>query len=226
MKGDALKKMLFVALLTLLVTACSFANPQPTFTQAPITDTIAPPTTTPLPPSPDVTDNWLEYVNAEFGYAFKYPAGCFFGPMAADCKQNPPEERSPECLCFLNAENPNEVMMQSFLGDAEEGFTLVTFSVVHRDAQAFNPPEGEELTSWLNSQWSYLSEDMPVEPNLTLGGLPSARIYTPGSQQAYAAENIFVLKDGKLIQINMIDVDVEEHRDLYEKILATFRFIE
>ena len=221
-----MKKMPFLALLIFLVAACSSAVLQPTFTQTLPTDAIASPTTTPIPPTPDVTDDWPEYVNAEFGYAFKYPAGCFFGPMGADCKQKPPEERSPECLCFLNAENPNEVLMQSFVGNAEEGFTLVTFSVAHRDSQAFNPPEGEELTSWLNSQWSYLSEDMPVEPNQIIDGLPAASIYTPGSQQAFASENIFVIKDGKLIQIYMIDVDVEEHRELYENILTTFQFNE
>jgi len=218
--------MPFVALLMFMVAACSSAVLQPTFTRTPPIDTIASPTTTPIPPTPDVTNGWPEYVNGEFGYSFKYPVGCSFGVMAADCKQKSPEERSPECLCFLNAENPNEVLMQTFIGNAEEGFTLVTFSVAHRDTSAFNPPEGEELTSWLNSQWFYLSEDMPVEPNLIIDGLPAASIYTPGSQQAFASENIFVIKDGKLIQINMIDVDVEEHRELYENILTTFQFIE
>ncbi|MFC2043452.1 membrane lipoprotein lipid attachment site-containing protein [Chloroflexota bacterium] len=221
-----MKKMLFAYLLMFLVAACSSAILQPTFTRAPPTDTIASPTTTPIPPTPDVTTGWPEYVNADFGYSFKYPADCSFRPMAADCKQKPPEERSPECLCFLNAENPNEVLMQSFVGNAEEGFTLVTFSVTYYDTPAFNPPEGEELTSWLNIQWSYLSEDMPVEPNLIIDGLPAASIYTPGSQQAFASENIFVIKDGKLIQIYMIDVDVEEHREIYENILATFQFNE
>ncbi len=67
---------------------------------------------------------------------------------------------------------------------------------------------------------------MPVEPNQIIDGLPAASIYTPGSQQAFASENIFVIKDGKLIQIYMIDVDVEEHRELYENILTTFQFNE
>ena len=213
-------------MLLFLVVACSSAVLRPTFNRALPTDAIASPTTTPLLPTLDVTDDWPEYVNAEFGYAFKYPAGCFFGPMAAECKKKPPEVRSPECLCFLNAEKPNEVFMQSFVGNAEEGFTLVTFSVAHRVTQAFNPPEGKELASWLNSQWSYLSEDMPVEANLIIDGLPAVSIYTPGSQQAFASENIFVIKDGRLIQINMIDVDIEEHRELYENILTTFQFNE
>lgn len=59
---------------------------------------------------------------------------------------------------------------------------------------------------------------------MTLGGWPAVRIYSPGSPQANAAENIFVLKNGKLIQIMMIDVDVPELRERYETILSTFEF--
>ena len=216
--------MLFGILLMLLVAACSSAEPQSTSTPVAPTDTIAPPTTTPLPPTPEVTADWPEYVNAELGYAFKYPAGCSFGPMAAECGENPPEERSAECLCSLDAEIPNEVLMQSLLGNAEEGFTLATFYVLHYDTPEFNPPEGAELTSWLTSQHHVLPEDMPDEPNLVIDGLPAVRVYYPDFQRANAAEEIFVIRDGKLITIRMIDVDVEEHRELYENILTTLRF--
>ena len=223
--------MLFVFLFMFLAAACASAEPQHALTQVPATDTSAPPTTTPptitpITPTADDTADWQEYVNAELGYSFKYPAGCSFGPMGADCKQSPPEERPHECLCFLNAEDPYVVGMQSFLGDAEQGLSLVTFMVAYHDTAAFNPPEGEAWIPWLDNYWSGLSEDIPDEPNLNLGGLPGVRIYTPGSPQAYAAENIFVVKDDKLIQISMIDVDVEEHREFYESILSTFQFSE
>ena len=226
-----MKKMLFASLLLVMVTACSSGEPQPTFTLVPQTDTIAPPITTPLPPTPlpptpDETAGWPEYINSELGYAFKYPVGCFTGPIGADCKENPPEQRPPECLCFLDTENPNEVILQSFLGNAEEGLTLVTFYVAHFDTPAFNPPEGENLPSWLKNHFSYFSEEIPTESNLNLGGLPAVRIYIPGSQQSYPSEEIFVIRDGKLINIRLINVDVEEHRELYENILVTFKFSE
>ena len=216
--------MLFVISIMLILTTCTSVEPLPTINEVPPTDTNAPPTMTPFPPTPDLTADWLEYFNAELGYSFKYPAGCSFGPMAADCKQSPPEERPLECLCFLNAEDPYVVGMQAFLGNPAEGLTLVTLSVAQHGTSAFNPPEGEEWVSWLNEKWSFLSEDMPDEPNLNLGGLPAARIYEPGSPQAYPAEHIFVLKEGKLIHIYMIDVDVEEHREFYESVLASFQF--
>ncbi len=115
--------------------------------------------------------------------------------------------------------------MQAFLGEAEEALTLTTFSVVHYDSPAFNPPEGEDLISWLNSEFSYAGE-IPAEPNMTICGTPAARVYNPGSQQSPSSEEIYILKDGILIRISILDVDVEEHRELYEKILSTFQFSE
>ena len=218
--------MLFVFLIMLILTACTAVESPPTQTEVPPADTKAPPTVTPLPPTPDLTADWPEYVNTDLGYAFKYPSGCFLGPLSVGCKQNPPEERSPECLCFLNAEDPYVVGMQSFVGDPAEGLIMVSFYVMHHDTEAFNPPEGEDWISWFNTNWSYLSDEMPDEVNLTFGGLPAVRIYTPGGGGGSSADNIFVVKDGKLIQISMINVDVEEQREFYEQILATFQFSE
>jgi len=221
-----MKKMLFIILIMFILTSCTPAEPPPTQTDLPPTDTKIPPAVTPLPPTPDLTADWPEYVNTELGYSFKYPAECSFGPMGADCKQNPPEERPPECLCYLNAEDPYQVGMQSFLGDPAEGLILVSFYVMHHDTEAFNPPEGEDWIQWLKEKWSYLSEDMPDEANLTFAGLPAVRIHTPGGGGGSSADNIFVERDGKLIQISMINVDVEEQREFYELILATFQFSE
>lgn len=176
-------------------------------------------------PSSNTTSDWQVYHNEEFDYSLKYPSDCTFGPMPANCKQFPPEERPHECLCFPNTENPYEVGMQAFLGQAEDGLTLTTFSVVHYDSPAFNPPEGEELISWLNSEFSYAGE-IPTEPNMTISGIPAARVYNPGSQQSPSSEEIYILRNGFLIRISMLDVDIEENRDFYENILSTFHFSE
>jgi|GEM_PF-1798584 len=221
-----MKKMLFVILIMLILAACTSVEPPPIPTEVPPTDTKTPPTMTPLPPTPDRTSDWPEYINSDLGYSFKYPVGCFLGPLGVGCKQNPPEERPPECLCFLNAEDPYVVMMQSFVGDPAEGLILVSFMVAYHDTPAYKPPEGEDWVKWLKETWSYLSDEMPDEANQTFGGLPAVRIYTPGGGGGSSAENIFVVKDGKLIQISMINVDVEEQREFYELILATFQFSE
>ena len=218
--------MLFCILPVLLIAACSSAEPQPTSTQVPPTDTTAPPTTTLLPPTPDVTADWPEYVNTELGYAFKYPAGCSLGRLAASCGEIPPEERSAECLCSLEprrSSSEDVVLVQSLLGNAEEVFTLATFQILHYDTPEFNPPEGEELSSWLTSQHHVLPEDMPDDPNMVIDGLPAVRVYYDDVRQEFS-EVIYVIRNGRLINIRMIYVDVEEHRELYENMLTTLRF--
>jgi hypothetical protein len=222
-----MKKMLFGILLILLIAACSSAEPQSTATQVLPKETVAPPTGTPLPPTPDVTADWPEYVNNELGYAFKYPPGCSFGPLAADCGEKLPEERSVECLCSLEprrSTSEDVVLLQSLLGNAEEGFTLATFQVLYLDTPEFNPPEGEELSSWLTSQNHVLPEDMPDNPNMVIDGLPAVRVYYQWREQN--AEQIYVIGNGRLISILMEYVDVEEHRKLYENILTTLRFFD
>ena len=219
-----MKKLLTGFLLLLVVAACSAAEPQPTSTQAPAPGPIVSPTSTPLPPAPDLTADWPEFVNTELGYVFKYPAGCSLGLLDADCGLTPPEERSAECLCSLEAEIPGEVRLESLLGSPEAGYRLASFYVLHYDFPEFYPPEGTDLSSWLTSQHHVLPEDMPAEPNLVIDGLPAVRVYLPDFQRTFAAEEIFVISDGKLITIRMFDVDVEEHRELYENILSTLRF--
>ena len=237
-----MKKTLIGILLILLIAACSPAEPQPTSTQAPPTqttapptatqvpptDTSAPPTATPLPPTPEVTAGWQEYVNTELGYAIKYPAGCSLGPLAPACGEIPPEERSADCLCSLEprrSSSEDVVLIQSLLANAEEGFTLATFQVAYFDVPGFNPPEGEELSSWLTSQNFVLPEDMPAEPNMVIDGLPAVRVYYPEPRLEYT-EEIFVIRNGRLINIRMLHVNVEEHQELYENILTTLRFID
>ena len=220
-----------IVILSLVVSACSGGQEQtaespPVQTEVPLADTIAPPTNTPIPPTPDLTADWPEYINTDLGYSFKYPADCFLGPLGADCKQNPPEQRPPECLCFLNAEDPYAVMMQSFVGDPAEGLMLVTFSVASRDTPAYHPPEEGDWVPWLQETWSYLSDEMPGETNQTIGGFPAVQIYTPGGGGGASAENIFVVKNGKLIQISMVNVDTEAQLEFYQLVLSTFQFTE
>ena len=108
---DMKSNIFLVISLALILASCSQTATQPVDTQISPTDTPElTPTDIPtsIPSTPDATADWPVYENAVLGYSFKYPSGCFFGPMPADCKGNPPEERPPECLCFLDSENPKK----------------------------------------------------------------------------------------------------------------------
>ena len=151
-----------------------------------------------------------------------YPTDCFYGRMPSDCKGKPPEERRAECLCFLDDENPDNLFMQAFLGDGEN-LSLATFTVSHYDSGVFNPPPGTDLASWINENYSEMFEDIPEEPNMVIGGVPAVRLYSPQSPMAPSYEDIWFFHNDILFQINILDVDIQSNRELYDQLLSTFR---
>jgi len=171
------------------------------------------------------TSDWNNYKNEKYGYSFKYPKDCFYGRMPSDCKGKPPEERRAECLCFLDGSNPDNVFLQAFLGDGEK-LSLATFTVSHHDSEVFNPPPGTDLTSWIYENYSEMFEDIPEEPNMDIGGVPAVRLYSPQSPMAPSYEDIWFFHNDILFQINLLDVDHEINRELYDQIFSTFRFME
>ncbi len=172
----------------------------------------------------DETVNWNSYKNEKYGYSLKYPIDCSYGPLAGSCKQSPPEERPLECRCFLNGEDPDVVGMQAFIGTKSD-LTLATISISHHSTDVYNPPADVELIDWLKEKFSYL--DIPDEINMELDEVPAVKVYTPQSPGAYSQENIYFIKDNKLFDIYMVDVDNEDNRELYDKIIKSFKvFVE
>jgi len=167
-----------------------------------------------------------EYKNEVFGYSFQYPATCTFGPMPKGCKGSPPEERPQECLCFLDTENPRQVFMQAFLGAPEQGLSLATFSISSYDSPAYSIPEGVELASQLKEYFSEFYDDIPDEPNAEISGLPAMELHYSGSPMGTSSREIYFIKNGRLVQISMLGVEVEENLALYEQILSSFSFDE
>ena len=167
------------------------------------------------------TDDWNTYKNDKYGYSFMYPTDCYYGPMPSDCKEKPPEERRAECLCFVNAENPDDVHMQAFLGDGDQ-LTLASFSISHLDSPVFNLPQGTELVSWIKEIYSDMFEDIPDEPNMDISGIPAVKILSPQSPMAPSFEEIYYIQNDILFRINMLGVDNEDNKELYDQILSTF----
>ena len=173
----------------------------------------------------DQPQGWIRYDNQKYGYNLHYPPDCTFGAMPGYCKEKPPEERPQECLCFINGENPDRAFLQAFLGEGDQ-LTLADFSVSHYDTPVFNPPPGKDLVEWVKENFSEMFEDIPNETNMEIGGIPAVRIYSPSSPMAPSYEEIYFIKDDILFRINMLDVDNEDNRELYNFMLQSFSFEE
>ena len=173
----------------------------------------------------DQPQGWIRYDNQKYGYNLHYPPDCTFGPMPAGCKEKPPEERPQECLCFINGENPDDVFMQAFLGEGDQ-LTLASFALSHYDTPVYNPPPGTDLIGWIKARFSEMFEDIPDETNMEIGGIPAVSIYSPQSPMAPSYEEIYFIKNDILFRINMLDVDNDDNRELYDQILTSFSFEE
>jgi hypothetical protein len=168
---------------------------------------------------------WIRYDNQKYGYNLHYPPDCTFGALPGHCKEKPPEERPQECLCFINGENPDEVFMQTFLGEGDQQ-TLASFTVSHHDTPLYNPPPGTNLVEWIKGNLSEMFEDLPDETNTEIDGIPTVSIYSPSSPMAPSYEEIYFIKDDILFRINMLDVDNEDNREFYDFVLQSFSFEE
>ena len=165
------------------------------------------------------------YTNEKYGYTFMYPTDCYFGQMPRYCKEKPPEERRAECLCFLDSTNPDRIIMQAFLGDADQ-LSLAQFTVSHPNSPVFNPPQGSDLVSWINKNFTEMFEDIPNEPNMELNGIQAVRVLYPRSPQSPGFEAIYYLHNDILFEIQLLSVDNDDNAELYDQMLSTFRLDE
>jgi len=140
--------------------------------------------------------------------------------MPGGCKQKPPEERPPECLCFLDAKDPDRVRLQAFSGEKDD-LKGASFGI---GRLAFDPPPGADLIEYVREKFSSYGE-FPDEPNLKVGGIPAVRLYVPRSPMAYSWEVIFFIKDDKLFEIKMHDVDEPANRELYDRVCSALDIV-
>ena len=125
--------------------------------------------------------------------------------------------------CFLDNKDPDRVFLQAFLGNVEN-LSLAEFAVSHPDTPVYNPPPGAELVPWLKEGLSELHEKIPVQPNMELDGIEAVRISTSRSEMAPSYDDIYLILNGKMFNIKLLEPDFEENAELYNQMLSTFRF--
>jgi len=161
------------------------------------------------------TADWKTYTNEKYGYSLSYPSDCTFGPMPAGCKKSAPAKRPAECLCFLNAEDPDRVFLQAYTGEKDD-LQGAAFSI---ERTVYDLLPGADLIEWIREKYPHY-EKIPDEPNAKVGGIPAVRFYTPRSPMAPNYEEIYFIKDGGFFRIHMLDVDEKTNRELYDQISA------
>jgi hypothetical protein len=165
---------------------------------------------------------WHTYENQKYGYSFNYPPDCTYGPLPVDCKSAPLEEQRDECLCFLDPENPERVLMQTFQTDGDQ-LVMAEFSIAHLTTPADNPPNETGLMDWLAGNFPDKWERAEAR-QIEFGGNSAVSIFIPQSDMAPALKEIYFMHHDGLFQISLLNPNLEINNSLYERILPSFRF--
>lgn len=80
------------------------------------------------------------------------------------------------------------------------------------------------MIEYIKEKFSSYGE-IPNEPNAKVGGMPAVRLYVPPSPMAFSWQVIFFIKDGKLLEIRMHDVDEKANRELYDRISSALDIV-
>ncbi len=69
-------------------------------------------------------------------------------------------------------------------------------------------------------------EEIPNEPIIEISGIPAVRLHSPQSPMAPSFDEIYFIHNDVLFRINMLDVNNEVNKELYDQMLATFKLEE
>lgn len=176
---------------------------------------------TPTPITEPTNDsNWNLYTNKEYGFSVEYPAGW-------------------EVSIFTdNPDAPTSVIRKAigFKGPLPEGVEIKhpAYNYVWTVVDIWRNPAERPLLEWLEKDTfpghykdgKYLGTPIPQTANVEVGGVPAFQGFYPESSQAYAhIETFFSYKD-KVFRVLYLESDGGKSRDIYDRMLLTFRFLD
>jgi hypothetical protein len=73
------------------------------------------------------------------------------------------------------------------------------------------------------TQFVFAYDDIDTGVNIV--GLPAVHLRTEATQQSYALDEYYVIKDGQLFRIGILHAGGREDWNLYNEFLQSFRFL-
>jgi len=160
----------------------------------------------------DQTADWKIYTNTKYNYQLKAPQDFW-------------NKAKPSA--WVDSSNDDSIWFYR----GHQWYIMIDY---FPDASFYNPSLGTELVGWLKENEMLLDNYQNLEkPNFEIGGIPAVRMYSPERPQAFNADRIYLIKDNKLFQIQVLadtddenSVDVKDVKEICNQMLSTFRFIE
>jgi putative hemolysin len=146
----------------------------------------------------EVPEGWKLYRNGQLGYTFQFPAD-------ADLDM---QENMPDGLTIV--------------GSLKDGDNWPMIYVNHPvDNAAYHPTADVDLAKWLKDH--YLLIEKPLEDRI-IGGVSAVHSLKARSEQSYAHDSYFFVKDGQLYNIIILHTGDKEDWELYNQFLESFKF--
>jgi len=161
-------------------------------------------------------DNWKTYVNKKYRYSFKYPGEYNFGPCDNQnpCKYGQVYEKDGGDAAWLTAATTSQ--------------NWPYIIIAHYENESFALPVGKKFLDWVKEKFSWMGDKAPKDYNIEFPvskGDPKkgVLIHVPQTPQAYARDEVYFEKNGKIFQIQLLDSDKTPAQEFYNVWLGTFK---
>ncbi len=143
------------------------------------------------------SEGWETYTNERFGYTLEHPGDA----------------------TLLESPQGTGVQISGPLVGNERWPIL---EVSYYDSGFYHPPAGADITQWV-TQFVLAYDE--IDTGVDIAGLAAVHLRTEATEQSYAFDEYYVIKDSQLFRISILHTGDREGWDLYDKFLQSFRFL-
>jgi hypothetical protein len=140
---------------------------------------------------------WKSYTNERFAYTLQYPGDA----------------------TLLESPQGTGVQISGPLVGNERWPIL---EVSHYDSGFYHPPAGTDVAQWVTQSVLVYDE---IDTGVEIAGLAAVHLRTEATQQSYALDEYYVIKNNQLFRIGILHAGGREDWNLYNEFLQGFRFV-